>query len=235
LKLAFNRVGGTSRERLRWLLDFASRKITETSEGQRLDLAWEIVAFISEREVVPLPGGKKSDVRIVSYPKLREQSIESRDAFIGTVPGCYLPIALRLKRLFEHGECDYTINHSVTYTLVRSGLGFVTQRCQATLKTRFMLQAFDLLAQMGERVRRCADPKCGRLFLATKRKQFCSPRCSQRVRIAAWRERHRKVYLKQRRAAYKKRLERKLGRKVRIQPRGGSRRERLGGGEQTAR
>lgn len=45
------------------------------------------------------------------------------------------------------------------------------------------------LATKGDRVRRCPDPKCQRLFLRTGKMEFCSVACSRRVYMRTYRKR----------------------------------------------
>lgn len=83
----------------------------------------------------------------------------------------------------------------------------------ARLLDRFTLRAFDLFVRCRARLRRCAAPACGQLFVAHKRQIFCSTRCSQRVRTAKWRAAHLSEFRASRRAAYEKRQKKKFGEK----------------------
>jgi hypothetical protein len=66
-----------------------------------------------------------------------------------------------------------------------------------------LLSVASLLTRFGERVIRCDDPTCRRLFLRTRRGRFCSPQCSQRVRSRAFYVEHSERLREKRREAYR--------------------------------
>jgi hypothetical protein len=59
-----------------------------------------------------------------------------------------------------------------------------------------------LLEEFGPLIRRCHAPGCRRLFVRTKRQEYCSRSCSQRVRSATWYAKHQRVAQAARRARY---------------------------------
>lgn len=78
--------------------------------------------------------------------------------------------------------------------------------------TAFLLSAADVIKAEGFRVRECARPECGRLFVKKKRGTFCSLQCSQRERDRRFREHHTVEEIRQRRhGLYKREVETKYG------------------------
>ena len=64
----------------------------------------------------------------------------------------------------------------------------------------FWFAALKLLEHYGTSVRRCA--RCGRLFIRTKRQEYCTPACSQNTRSQRWYESHRDDVLERRHESY---------------------------------
>ena len=67
-----------------------------------------------------------------------------------------------------------------------------------------------LLEEFGEHVVRCDAPDCAHLFLRTRRQQYCSRKCSQRVRSASWYKEHQETAKQKRRQAYRERRDRRI-------------------------
>ena len=65
-----------------------------------------------------------------------------------------------------------------------------------------------LLEACGTSVVRCQAPECPELFLRHRRQQYCSQKCSQQVRSAAWYAAHRAAANARRRQSYRDRLRR---------------------------
>jgi hypothetical protein len=65
--------------------------------------------------------------------------------------------------------------------------------------TAILLAAADVIQEEGLRVRQCARPECGRLFVKRKRGIYCSNECSQRIRDERFRRSHSAAELKERR------------------------------------
>jgi hypothetical protein len=89
----------------------------------------------------------------------------------------------------------------------------------AKWRTACLSRVADLLLNaQDERLRRCKN--CGKLFLAVKRQEYCTLRCSQTRRTRRHREKNPEKASEQRHRAYKRSMERKVGGKVKIQRRG---------------
>jgi hypothetical protein len=81
----------------------------------------------------------------------------------------------------------------------------VSQVLEATWPDTVWITVMSLLDSLGSAIRRC--PVCAehRLFVKSKRQEYCSPQCSQRARSARWYRRHRALAQERRRAAYERR------------------------------
>jgi hypothetical protein len=88
------------------------------------------------------------------------------------------------------------------------------ERWQLALAAR----VFQILMAVAPRIRRCADPKCGRVFLSRKRQVFCTAAHGTRMRMAKKRahasKRERERLLGRRRAAYAERRRKLYGPKL---------------------
>ena len=58
-----------------------------------------------------------------------------------------------------------------------------------------------VLERAGERLRRCARPDCGRMFVRVGKIEYCSPKCSQALRSAKHYQAQRETILAKRAAA----------------------------------
>lgn len=83
----------------------------------------------------------------------------------------------------------------------------VPQHCQ---QDSLWYSAQALLAEYGSRLSRCARSECRRLFVRTKRQNYCSPACSQRTRAAKYYAAHHDDISDQRRAKYVAIIQRRL-------------------------
>ena len=57
---------------------------------------------------------------------------------------------------------------------------------------RYVINAMDVLTAVGDRLRTCKRPGCGRAFIAVKRQEHCidCAKAVQKARVAAWRRRN---------------------------------------------
>jgi hypothetical protein len=75
---------------------------------------------------------------------------------------------------------------------------------------RFRDRVFETVTIAGNKVRRCAD--CPNLYVPTHgRQEYCSRRCSQRVRTRKWRQEHPQEAAELRHRHYRKDIERRRG------------------------
>jgi len=57
---------------------------------------------------------------------------------------------------------------------------------------RYVINAMDVLTAVGDRLRTCKRPGCGRAFIAVKRQEHCidCAKAVQKARVASWRKRN---------------------------------------------
>ena len=57
---------------------------------------------------------------------------------------------------------------------------------------RYVINAMDVLTEVGDRLRTCKRPGCGRAFIAVKRQEHCidCAKAVQKARVASWRRRN---------------------------------------------
>src|SRR6266853_1567095 len=57
---------------------------------------------------------------------------------------------------------------------------------------RYVINAMDVLTEVGDRLRTCKRPGCGRAFIAVKRQEHCidCAKAVQTARVASWRKRN---------------------------------------------
>jgi hypothetical protein len=75
-----------------------------------------------------------------------------------------------------------------------------------------------ILEEFGEQIARCSARDCGNLFRRNRRQEYCSSRCSQRVRSHNWYQAHQAVARERRQRAYRAKAKR-LSPNVRVEGR----------------
>lgn len=203
LEQALKRLGREPAQRLGWLLKFAEEDIDSLSPGRLVDLYDEMSAFEHRQ---------KADVIAVEGDRVYQRKHWDDEDVVRSVQRKFKAL---MDDLFQKGKCYYDVEAQFSLYRDPSG-GRIEQGFGADSEIRFFLAAFELLALEGHRVRNCAEPKCNRLFAATKRQAFCSPQCSQRVRTAKYRTAHRDVAQRLRRTAYVKKQRAKHGPAVKV-------------------
>lgn len=78
----------------------------------------------------------------------------------------------------------------------------------------FWLTVVYLLEAYGTLLRKCEE--CSRIFLKTRRQEYCSKQCSQRVRARRWYEAHREKAKEKRRQTYEDEVKRIAGKNVKV-------------------
>jgi hypothetical protein len=198
LDRALNRIGREPARRLGWLLKLADEDIDAVSPGRLVDLSDEIEAFVYTKDVAGDVAYRSSDWHDEDVVRSVQRTFKAL-----------------MDDLFQKGQCHYDAESR--FFLFRNQPGEpIEQALGTTTEIKFVLAAFELFTSEGHRIRNCAEPKCNRLFVATKRQAFCSPQCSQRVRTAKYRKAHREVAQRLRRATYVKKQRAKHGLTVRV-------------------
>lgn len=173
LLLAYKRINGTSIRRLQWLLDFACySELDSMSEGQRGDLAWEVVAFgVNGRP-------KEEDIR----------------KFLDDLRGVVSTFQRYMKAVFDsmYSGLPWEFTYPRKTKLIsiphiqQGDEGAYGDWSDLDADELLRVQAFELVEAEANRLRVCENPKCPRpRFVATKKglSRFHSTTCSAYVRI----------------------------------------------------
>jgi hypothetical protein len=190
--------------RLQWLLDFADSALpVSAADWRNLQGQLQQLDYVSGLDVLPawmLRGSRtKAGLRRLSRVEIHQ----IHDALRGL-----------LDKLKPAGEPPSAEPYELLPARVMPHLSSDGRRIWAIDVSEwpdtFWLSVRSLLARFGERLTRCEDPQCGRLFLRTRRQSYCSRACSQRVRQHAWYQRRRKEVLARRKVAYEARVKAQL-------------------------
>ena len=155
------RIGETAEQRLHWLLDFL-----------RLDLA-----LLTPGELE----AKGDDLRAIAMHELRGVLLKTTSAPMppGQLRSYQEQIDRGLRDLLGK-ECRWRLpGWSV---LERDAQGVRIVQEGADERTGILSGVAQLVLAVGGHLRACADPTCGRPFVATKRQAYCSTKHSQRIR-----------------------------------------------------
>jgi hypothetical protein len=178
----------TPRQRLQWLVDFASTDLKDL-RGWELDKTRQELADV----LLPLhsslaPGGLHvwPDTEPTLLPEVELQALqdELRDE-----------LAYALARRSSAQEREYrplrTLRFDVPYAEARHGLPH-RHFCsvQGSVRDVVMLLFYHLMAsQDTAALDRCRE--CERIYLRQPNQRYCSKACANKVGQRAWRERHR--------------------------------------------
>jgi hypothetical protein len=83
----------------------------------------------------------------------------------------------------------------------------------------FWLAVADLLRIYGDRIRQCQRVSCGKIFIRTKRQDYCSAQCSQSARSKKYYVANRAKATKKRRDRYEQKLKVEHGQNVQVRHR----------------
>lgn len=186
--------------RLGWLLNFAQRPSLEFEHSGKKQLA-KIRAEV-EQFAARAPTTGRRERTSLSPEELAE---------IATTVGQGIE-EVRHGALWRLGPDDLK---GLTRFVGSRGKGENFLRYDGDLRTRFLMVAADLVEAEGDRIRRCAGPECGRLFVKRKRGAYCGTPCSQRMRTNRFLESHPKTELAAKRHEYyRRKIARERGPKI---------------------
>jgi hypothetical protein len=179
LGLARRRSLGKARERLSWLLEFASRagSIGGLSPEELHRLRSRVWAF-PERMITT--GGLDG----LSADRLARLASEVAHGVRALVRGEVWQSRVRSVRLYLHLHA-----------------GRATRQYIAEDLDGFLIEAHELIAAEAKRLRQCPRSDCERIFVANKRQVFCSLRCSQNERTERFLATHSEEELSEKRHA----------------------------------
>jgi hypothetical protein len=167
-------VGVTSVARLDWLLRLLNRSqegIGVGSEQERIDLEAQVVAFA--KPVGRASGGRQSQL---NWKEAWDLVRSLRASILGLMAGASFQVEIRnLVYLVTPGE-----------PLIYMGVpGMI-----------FRIAVAKLMETEQQRIKICARPRCGKLFVRHKRGLYCSPQCSQLEQLKRYVDRHSRATTK---------------------------------------
>ncbi len=219
-QLALARALVAMRDRVKWLLDFASRDLSSVTEEEIDAIRWPLLTFIY------WPNGEleesASELRAV-VPAIYEQEQPSRRSPLhGPSPESEVR---RIQNLLREGMAAlfrgraFLSGKKVHPGVRRNRDGSIVPVTLESEEARLFGSIFQILMGLGPRLRVCNAPGCGRFFAANRRGQqlYCRSACAQRVRSARFYAAHHDDVRAHSRARYEGRVRRQLGSRVRIQ------------------
>jgi hypothetical protein len=178
----------TPRQRLQWLVNFASADLTTMREGDLLNTKQELADLLLPLHSSLAPGGLHlwPDTEPTLFPLVELQALqdELRDE-----------LAFALARREQSVEREYrqldTLRFDAPYADTRHGQPhrhFCSVR--GSIRDVVMLLYFYLVAsQDTAALARCRE--CERIYLRQPNQRYCSKACANKVGQRAWRERQR--------------------------------------------
>ena len=200
-ELALKRVGRKDEDRAQWLLRFAAQDLASLSEGQRVDLTWDIVRFA----LGPPTRVSKIDT---AGPPMRVPLGQIHQWVDNGVRALSKGTTLeeRGPDLEEAVPSSWRIEARLSYRLSWDGRRLLDEPL-GDVTPRFAAEAYRVLIAAASRFKFC--PRCRRAFIARGRQHFCSPRCSQAVRTQRYRAaQHPETASQARHEAYERSLTR---------------------------
>ena len=188
------------KERMRWLLQFAGSDLNSLTPGEQLDL-WLDVQYFH----IPFFHRIPQETTVKSLPdkgleKLRQLQSELREGLQAIRIGG----SWRLPATPAKWEVKVSLQRGNTYTHYRGDY-----------RQMFFAGVADLLHDAWSLVRECRNPDCKSLFVPNRKQTYCRPECSTKVRWERYVAKGRKRdYHKE----YKRSVEKKLNRKVKVRP-----------------
>jgi hypothetical protein len=166
---ALARVGIEDLSRLGWLLHLLNRSPESIAQSS----AAEVHVLENESGVFCEPVGSFESSRSskLTASKIADLAQEIRDVVSAVIGGA------------SH---DFQI-HSVTLMVIPNS----KSRYVGPPEAIFRLAVARLIESDGYRIKQCARPECGRLFVRRKRALYCGKRCSQIEQFARYVRRHR--------------------------------------------
>lgn len=164
-------------DRLVWLVDFTDRAgLIATLSGEELDgLRSKVWSF-------PLRTMTRSSFEDLSARRITELAHK---------------IGHGIRALMRGEPWRATIGPLTLYLDLKNGQPY--SRYIADHRDGFLLEAHELIAAEGRRLRHCRHAECQKVFVANKRQVFCGPPCSQQERTDRFLAKHDSRELSERR------------------------------------
>jgi hypothetical protein len=172
-RMLADRIGRTPVERLGWVIRFAQADLSALRPEERLALAKDL-SLLQEGVTIenprPLPDLVLLKDSQISDAVLRSIQQEMAEGLRGLLDGKPWPVP-NAKKLYVYPSQPEKAG-GPQFKMVWFGSGGPKEAVLNTMAR--------LLVDHGAKVRACPD--CGRIFIATRRQEYCSAQCSQRVR-----------------------------------------------------
>jgi hypothetical protein len=171
-RLAVERMGQNDEDRLRWVLEFAKKDMDKLRPGERIALGYDL------RQLLPIGWAvKREQGTPVPEPALRR--------IHGILAGS-LRTLLADDRDMSHPDAGWILptgrDRVIRVSRKGSKQAIFTLTSEGDDETTIVRGIADLVVRAGRRLRLCARAACGQPFVATRRQEYCSNSCSQRVR-----------------------------------------------------
>jgi hypothetical protein len=213
MKLGLERVGSSLGDRLRWLQEFAARPLGRAHDEDVENARWEVLAF----SVVPpsglkgssMPDGLENFTWFLGEPSGRQPLLDDRRV-LSTLRRMQEDTRRMMADLRERGYCD----PNVTIDWLGWDRGRLTIESRTGHAESYQCAVMATLLQPGDRLKTCANARCGRFFVKIDRRSFCTPACENRARARRYARNNPKRVADMKHESYVK--------KVRAQPGRGS-------------
>ncbi len=209
------RAAAATQDRARWLLDFVNRDLRSASAEELDAMRWEARVFAYLPTFSPRESGPTLKKGALFAGRLRENTAEAYPSFEDVDPApavkwVHKNLLACLYSLLTSGsfELPFPVLDGV-HRLESGQIVFVTRGNDVR---SFLASAFEVLKDLGPRLRKCQRPGCRRFFAAVRQQTYCSRTCNQRVRTARFEARHRDKIRQRKRQDYEKRVKAQPGR-----------------------
>lgn len=183
-ELARKRMGDDPSARLRWVLDFVAQDLNALRPEEKVALGYDLrrflpVGWMKNTPYSPLPLKAITEIHREVSAGIRSLLTDPRSyrdgpaLFVDSEAGWKLPpVKTRIVRWsLPYSKTDKGTDRRTKFFVIRSG---------DDEKATILWGIADLLLNAGEKLRACDE--CRAPFVATKRQEFCTPECGQRVR-----------------------------------------------------
>lgn len=208
---ATRRVGATLDQRARWLVDFVNSDLKTATVKECRDLVCQLVVFTTENN----PG----QWLLPSWFRLYDQRRHLRRSPMPLEEIHHRVLKLQkllrdaLTALWSQGWLEPPYAKPA---LRRAPDGVIVPVWIGDLRECFCSEAFQVIGQLGPRLRACAAPNCTKYFVQVRRQKYCSSRCSQHVRTATFQKARRDKFAQLKHVAYEKKQKEKFGPRVKV-------------------
>jgi hypothetical protein len=217
LRLAMERVGTSAEDRARWLVRFATQDLAKLSAGDLWNLQWDVLAFAAA------PGSTRIAFEFYTQDGQVAVDVAYLHTWLSRLKGLAGQVRITMMHPDSREEEQppiWNIETKMMYTfgLVDGRLVDMSSANAGSTLDRFKAHVYNVLASQAARLRFCQN--CGQLFVARKRQEYCTGKCSQAVRTRKYRTQNPEKFRRLRHEAYERRHpSAKVVRRRRVSPR----------------